>query len=245
MEIRILIFSSIIFLFISCSDSTNTDNALTSDNIKIQNKVFNIKGEGVPIRTGPGNEFEKLINKKATEALGKAEYCTVDYSVKVGILEKKDDWAKIKIVDPEWLSESHIGWIPANIIMSQEEVNKESSMGELNQNDYEIIKTSHNSTVQNFHVLLKQKAFDKEYVYQFIKEFRKEHCTMNCNVLVYDTKAILPLIDIYPLEKKDYIKMADHLVSFSSSDATEIRDWYPYQDFKYRDYGGKNWKKNL
>jgi hypothetical protein len=29
----------------------------------------------------------------------------------------------------------------------------------------------------------------------------------------------------------------------STFDATEVRDWYPYQDFKHKEYGGKNWKK--
>lgn len=105
------------------------------------------------------------------------------------------------------------------------------------------MKTEHKPTVQSFHVLLKHPNFDKNYVYQFIKQFRKEICRINCNVYVYDTKSILPLVDKYPLTGKYYIKLADHFVSMSTFDATEVRDWYPYQDFKYKEYGGKNWKK--
>lgn len=116
-------------------------------------------------------------------------------------------------------------------------------MGKLEPTHYEIMKSSHKPTVQNFHVLLKVQNFDKNYVYQFTKQFRKENCTMNCNVYVYDTKSILPLVDIYPLTNKDYIKLADHLISMSAFDATEVRDWYPYQDLKYKEYGGRNWKK--
>ncbi|MEJ7766483.1 MAG: hypothetical protein WKF89_01640 [Chitinophagaceae bacterium] len=66
---------------------------------------------------------------------------------------------------------------------------------------------------------------------------------MNCHVHVYDSKSILPLVDIYPLTGKEYIKLSDHFVSISTFDAPEVRDWYPYHDFKYKEYGGKNWKK--
>ena len=126
--------------------------------------------------------------------------------------------------------------------MSKAEEEKKS-LGKLDPIEYKIMKTAHKPGVQNFHVYLKHPNFDKNYVYEFIKQFRIENCTMNCNVYVYDTNAILPLVDMYPLERKDYIKLADHFVSMSTFDATEVRDWYPYQDFKYKEYGGKNWKK--
>lgn len=66
---------------------------------------------------------------------------------------------------------------------------------------------------------------------------------MDCNVVIYDTKLIEPLIDVYPLDKKQYLEMADHLISFSTFDAVEVKSWYPFQDFQYKEYGGKNWKK--
>lgn len=107
--------------------------------------------------------------------------------------------------------------------------------------------TRHNSTVENFHVYLKKKNFDKEYIYQFTKALRKAICTGNCNISLYDSKSISSLIGVYPLEDKDYIKFADHLISISTFDATEVKDWYPYQDFHHKELGGKNLKrkKNL
>lgn len=205
-------------------------------------KVFGINGEDVVIRTAPGEKSKKLINEKATQALGEIQYCQVDHSTKVEVLETKDDWSKIKVVEPDWLSKTHVGWIPSKFLISKEDEEKQS-LGKLDPKEYEIMKTDHKPAVENFHVLLKHPNFDKNYVYQFIKQFRKENCTMNCNVLVYDSKSILPLVDIYPLTGKDYIKLADHFVSMSTFDATEVRDWYPYQDFKYKEYGGNNWKK--
>lgn len=236
-----------VMLILSCSSTPNTkdvDNSTLSTNTVEQpsNKILGINGEAIPIRTAPGEKSKKLVNEKATKALGETHYCQVDYSTKVEVLETKNDWSKIKVVEPEWLSETHVGWIPSKYIISKDEEEKQS-LGKLDPKEYEIMKTEHKPAVENFHVLLKHPNFDKNYVYQFIKQFRKENCTMNCNVYVYDSKSILPLVDVYPLTGKDYIKLANHFVSMSTFDATEVRDWYPYQDFKYKEYGGKNWKK--
>lgn len=234
-------------LILSCSSTSSTndiDNYTLSTNTVEQpsNKIYSIDGEDIAIRTIPDEKAKKLINEKATKALGETQYCKVDYSTKVEVLETKNNWSKIKVVEPEWLSESHVGWIPSKYLISKSEEEKQS-LRKLNPKEYEIMKTEHKPAVQNFHVLLTHLNFDKNYVYQFVKQFRKENCTMNCNVYVYDTKSVLSLVDLYPLMGKNYIKLADHFVSMSTFDAPEVRDWYPYQDFKYKEYGGKNWKK--
>lgn len=235
-----------LIFFVSCSSTTNskeTENQTLSTTIEqFSSKIFGIDGEDVVIRTAPGEESNMLINEKATQALRETKYCEVDYSTKVEVLETKDDWSKIKVVEPDWLSESHVGWIPSKYLISKEDEEKES-LGKLDPKEFEIMKTNHKPAAENFHVLLKRLNFDKNYVFHFVKQFRKENCKMNCNVYVYDSKAILPLIDVYPLKGKDYIKLADHFISISTFDAIEVRDWYPYQDFKYKEYGGKNWKK--
>jgi hypothetical protein len=44
------------------------------------------------------------------------------------------------------------------------------------------------------------------------------------------------------LGNKDYLKVADHFVAQSTFDMNDV--WlYPFQDIKYKELGGKNWKK--
>lgn len=235
-------------LFFSCSQNNKKTTSVQRlepavvETVIKSPEIYGIKGENIVIRNGPGENYEKLINEKASEALGKTDYITVDYSVKIIIQETNGDWSKIKVVDPDWLSNTHIGWIPTKCILIANAEDK-GELKNLESEDYEIIKTDHTSTVQNFHVLIKQKGFDKESVFLFVKRFRNEHCTMNCNVLVYDSKSILPLIDKNQLVGKDYINLADHFISMSSFDAANVKSWYPFQDSQYKDYGGKNWKK--
>jgi len=240
---QLLLSTTLIFSCSSTPGRVSVENSTSSDTAeKLSTNVFGINGEDIPIRTSPDEKSKKVINQKGTETLGKTQYCEVDYSTKVEVLETKGGWSKIKVVEPNWLSEIHIGWIPSKYLITKDEEEKQS-LGKLNLNEYEIIKTDHNQAVENFHVFLKHTHFDKNFVYQFTKQFRKEHCTRNCNVCVYDSKSILPLVDVYPLKGKDYIKLADHFLSMSTFDAPDVRDWYPYQDFKYKEYGGNNWKK--
>lgn len=233
-------------LLMSCGQNQkNNNDSQKSVQIETVSKaptIYNIEGEDIVIRVGPGENYDKLINKKATEALGETHYAQVDYTVKVIIEESNGDWSKIKVVEPDWLSSSHIGWIPTkNIIMDKKDENEE--LEKLDPNSYEILKTEHNAAVENFHVLIKFSDFDKDKIFDFVKKFRNENCTRNCNIMVYDTKSILPLIDKYPLQGKEYIELADHFVAMSSFDAPNLKSWYPFQDFQYKEYGGKNWKK--
>lgn len=235
--IKLFKFFTITTIWLSLfSCSSNVDKV---DNEK--DKIYGINGENIPIRTGPGDNFEKLINEKASAITGETEYCHIAYDVKVKILETEGGWSKINVVEPNWLIDTYIGWIPTEFIIGKEAQDKES-IGKLDPKDYEIIKKNHNRNVRNYHVLLKRSEFDKNYVYQFTKQFRKENGS-NCNINVYDSKEILPLIGKDPLKDKEYLKLADHLISISTFDAPEVRDWYPYQDFHYKELGGTNWKK--
>lgn len=233
----------IVFGF-SCSENESPNHTeptlpATEKLIEKSIEIFEIAGEDIPIRLGPGNNFDKKLNEKATKFFGTTKYCTVGYSSKVKVLEVKDDWSKIQIVEPNWLTYSHIGWIPTKEIKSGKEIEVEFK---LKQSDYELLKTNHNSTVQNFDVLIKHSKFDKEYLYQFTKQFRAEKCKISCNINLYDSKSILSLISLYPLNKNQYLKLADHFLSMSTFDAVEVKSWYPYQDIQYEEYGGKNWK---
>jgi len=242
-NILIAIVFCLTFLF-ACRENTKKSKIESNPETEVAkqpiSQIFGIEGEDIFIMSGAGKQFGKIVNDKATSALGKKQYCQVDYTTKVKIIVESGDWSKIQVVEPEWLSSSHIGWIPTKYIIKEAKKNKPFT--ELDPSEYEIIKKGHYPAVQNFHVLIKKKGFDKDYLHEFTQRFRNKYCTMNCNVNLYDTKSILPLIDVYPLEANQYIQFADHYLSMSTFDAPEVKSWYPYQDFLYKEYGGKNWK---
>lgn len=110
--------------------------------------------------------------------------------------------------------------------------------------NYSVLVTDHNPAVQNFHILLKGKKRDETYLKEVVTSVRTNECSGDCNVSLYDSPYILRLATKYPLTNKEYLRLADHYVALSTFDAPNYVSTYPYQDLRYKELGGKNWKKN-
>lgn len=106
---------------------------------------------------------------------------------------------------------------------------------------YEVFATQHNSTVQNFHILIKTK-FDRESLQDFANKFKIDRCTGQCNIMIYDDRSVVGLATKYPLPDSEYLQVADHFVGLMDFSDDSVW-WYPYQDFHYKELGGTNWKK--
>jgi hypothetical protein len=103
------------------NDFTKNDAEFYLSNIII-GKNYDIEYSEI-IRVGPGENYEKLINKKASENFDKIIFASVDGSVKVKVEEINGIWAKIRIIEPDWLN-NHIGWIHANNIIGENKTDK-------------------------------------------------------------------------------------------------------------------------
>src|SRR3990172_276174 len=105
-ERRVLFFAVMAVMACFIAELEFADNA----EIKIGER-YDVLGSTV-LRSGPGEKFEKKINKKATEMLGKKEYLSIDESTTIRVLKVEKGWAEIQVEEPDWLRESHTGWIP-------------------------------------------------------------------------------------------------------------------------------------
>ena len=121
--------------------------------------------------------------------------------------------------------------------------NKRIIQKKLDPQIYEILSINHYPKAENFNVFYKGQKIDDESLNYFFDSFRENFATKDCNINLFDDKSIISLIDKYPLSKSEYIKVADHFVALSSFEMPNEISWYPYQDFQYKEYGGKNWKK--
>lgn len=85
--------------------------------------------------------------------------------------------------------------------------------------------------------------FDEPSLLKVAKFFKQHHCPdEECNIYIYDTKDLMDIIDKYPLTDEEYLKVADHFIY--SYDFSDSGQFYPFQDIKYKELGGKNWKKS-
>lgn len=129
----------------------------------------------------------------------------------------------------------------ARIITKKRNINNDEYTP-LDKNTYEILGTNHYPTTENYCVLIKNIAIQKDTLQKFVDKFRREYCKKQCNIDLLDNKSAYPLIYKYPLDGADYLLVADHLVASSSFDYNSVQ-MYPFQDSLYKKLGGKNWKK--
>ncbi|MBW6534706.1 MAG: zinc ribbon domain-containing protein [Mariniphaga sp.] len=113
------------------SYSNNKDSFQISQNLVV-GEIYKIEGTQIALRTGPGDNFDKLINEKFSNLINEIHYANVDGSTKIKLLNLKIGWAKVQVVEPEWLKETHIGWIPIKHVVEKqlneilfEEINKD------------------------------------------------------------------------------------------------------------------------
>ncbi|WP_294590830.1 hypothetical protein [uncultured Bacteroides sp.] len=118
---------------------------------------------------------------------------------------------------------------------------KQIAISKLDSSKFEILEEDISPRVTNYYILYKG-VISQDSIRKFVHIFRDVHCAPS-NINIIDSKNIYPLIKEYPLKGEKYIKVADHFVAESSFDSPNDVWWYPYQDFYYKEQGGKNWKK--
>lgn len=79
-------------------------------------KTYKINGSKINVRKGPGINFNKIVNQKATKILKKTQYITLDSSVTVIEECSQGKWSKIRVTNPSYLSQTHRGWIASKFL---------------------------------------------------------------------------------------------------------------------------------
>jgi hypothetical protein len=122
-----------ILLVSGCGQSAETNDAESS-----KNPIFNglsasgpepcehggistgdevsIKGES-PLYDAP--DGNRVVNEKATAALGKTHYQQVDNSERLKEVCRTQKWSKVQVLEPSWLTDV-VGWVPVSALRSIE-----------------------------------------------------------------------------------------------------------------------------
>lgn len=90
--------------------------AACDDSTSITGKQYNVLGSSINVRKGPGTSYEKIINQKATKILKTTHYISIDDTTTVFEECTKDGWSWIRVVEPDWLQDSHRGWVASKFI---------------------------------------------------------------------------------------------------------------------------------
>lgn len=122
----------------SSTTTTNTNtistNAQTADMSKrsipsdcdatseITGKKYNVIGSAINVRNGPGESFDKIINKKATSILKTTQYISIDDTTTVFEECTKGGWSWIRVIEPDWLQDSYKGWVATKFLAKGQDI---------------------------------------------------------------------------------------------------------------------------
>lgn len=82
----------------------------------VTGRKYDVIGSGINVRKGPGTNFDKIVNQKATSVLKKTQYISIDDTTTVFEECTKNGWSWIRVIDPDWLQTSHRGWVASRFL---------------------------------------------------------------------------------------------------------------------------------
>ncbi|REA63438.1 hypothetical protein DSL64_03035 [Dyadobacter luteus] len=100
-------------LLISCSG--NNQLKVESDATLLDQpadpELFAVSRYEVHLLTDPEPKVARIVNQKAAETLRETYYILVGRSLKITILSEYNEWVNVKVIEPNWLQNTHIGWM--------------------------------------------------------------------------------------------------------------------------------------
>ena len=200
-----------------------------------KNKKYGLIEDEVFFYDAPNGN--KILNKQAMKYMEGIWYINAGTSCTIKIFDVKEDWAKVQVIEPDYLSASYIGWIKTNKIEG-EEFTPAITISEVT---YEIIKREKsNNGVENIYILYSEKEPAFNIMRAIINKVRKNN--IKTNIYIFKNNQAIKLFDKANETKEDYIYVADNFICMSPFDMTSLIFMYPYQDIQYKEYGGENWK---
>jgi hypothetical protein len=83
--------------------------------------TLRVRGSDINLRTGPGTEYDRVVNHKATDIIGSTQYASIDSSTRVLEECRQGEWSWIRVIEPEWLRDSHRGWVANMFLLGDQE----------------------------------------------------------------------------------------------------------------------------
>lgn len=106
------------FAFAGMSDIASDCDAASN----ATGKKYNVLSPRQHIRKGPGKQFAKIVNRKASSA-SHIFYLSIDDSTTVFEECTKNSWSWIRVIEPSWLQKSNRGWVPSKALDKGQNIN--------------------------------------------------------------------------------------------------------------------------
>lgn len=90
---------------------SSAENIKCSSEQTAKGEVHGIVGTKINLRSGPGTEYEKVVDPKATEKKGSEQYAMLSTGHLVRVNCRQGKWSQVDTLSPDWLRKTHRGWV--------------------------------------------------------------------------------------------------------------------------------------
>jgi len=154
------ILSALVAIIISsCVNPRSKEESNIKDQSVLQKqKIFYSVNENTFLLTSPSESAAKIVDSLNSSPIHN-EYYTIDSTVKIIIIGEKNNWKKVKVVEPVWLAERYIGWIPKRSLVAFQERNikqirstgkaKNVNLIKTHLSESDVLKANIVNTIQN------------------------------------------------------------------------------------------------
>jgi len=83
---------------------------------ELTGKRYHVIGRA-EIHENPTKDSAKRVNHKLSNAIGERRYLAIDDTTEIQEDCTKEGWSWIRVLEPDWLQNSHRGWVPSNVLL--------------------------------------------------------------------------------------------------------------------------------
>lgn len=181
---------------------------------------------------------DKIINPASGIYIIGIDYIKGGTDCRIRILDLQDEWAKVQVIDPGYLSDTHIGWVPTKSIVGE----GFTSQIDIQNNLFKIIKQDSSGSIINCFVVYIGEDFSKRAMSSLVSKVRAQ-IIGQANIFIFANEQAAKQFESVDDSRDNYLFVADNYICMSTFDAPLSVMMYPYQDVQYKEFGGKNWKK--
>lgn len=136
----------IAFITSGCGNPKSKEENKVKDQSGYQTKgKFYSVDKSTFLLSSPLESAPKVIDGINSSPIHK-EYCLIDTLYKLSVIETKDEWSKVKVISPDWLTATYIGWIKTMSLTEFYEKVFEPSKSKLAISNEPLIKTQMNES---------------------------------------------------------------------------------------------------
>lgn len=222
----------IVFILSGCGNPNSKEENKVKDQSGFQTKgkFYSVK-KTTFLQTSPSQSAPKLIDSINSSEIHK-EYCLIDSTSKVVITEIKDNWCRIKVIEPESLSKTYIGWLPMDKLVEVHLINKKLSPTVKTTIKYEVINEQKLET--SYKAQLTEYAIYKDTIYtkEALEDAVLEIYNLNSNKDVFETHDKATVLAVYLFTSKDAFEDKSNWIAMLIKGPNEKEPRITYNDFK-------------